>query len=156
MKTFFCPRPDETPSEIPSEPSVEKRTYYTGQPDRNLRITMTVYDRLLMELNHKMYYPESELKVFLYENALQYDDPYDKNLHYRQLLCTVLEILESLTNNIDIFRTIETEFATTGAAYEFLERRIQRLRQRIDDIPDEPILGGRGSDFSHIFVDEVR
>ena len=61
--------------------------------------------------------------------------------------------LESLTNNIDVFRTIETEFASTSEAYRYLERRIQRLQQRIDAIPDEPVLGGRDSDFTHIFKD---
>lgn len=141
MKTMYFP------------PVQEDKTYYTAEPDQNLRVNMNVYDRLLMELNHKQYYSEDELKVLLHENGLNYCDVYDKNVHYRKLLCTVLEVLESLANNIDVFRTVETEFATTSEAYKYLERRIQRLQQRIDSIPDCPVLGGRDSDFTHIFKD---
>lgn len=141
MKTIYYPNDDE------------EKTYYNAEPDSVLRPNLRVYDRLMMELNHKQYYSEYELKVILHENGLNDCDFYDKNLHYRQLLCTVLEILESLSNNLDVFRTVETEFATTTEAYKYLERRIQRLQQRIDSIPDEPILGGRDSDFTHIFKD---
>lgn len=141
MKTIYYPNTDE------------EKTYYNAEPDQLLRPNLRVYDRLMMELNHKKYYSEDEFKVLLHENGLDYRDMYDKNLHYRQLLCTVLEVLESLANNIDVFRTVETEFATTSEAYKYLERRIQRLQQRIDSIPDEPVLGGRASDFMHIFKD---
>lgn len=131
----------------------EEKTYYEATPDQYLHMNMRVYDRLLTELNHKQYYSELEFRTILEENGLDSSAVYDKNIHYRKLLCTVLEILEMLANNIDVFRTVETEFATTSEAYRYLERRIQRLQQRIDAIPDEPILGGRGPDFSHIFVD---
>ena len=141
MKTIYYPKP------------VEEKTYYSAEPDQILRPNLSVYDRLMMELNHKQYYSEDELKVVLHENGLDYCDIYDKNVHYRQLLCTVLDILESLANNIDVFRTVETEFATTTEAYKYLERRIQRLQQRIDSIPDEPVLGGRDSDWTFIFND---
>lgn len=128
------------------------QTYYFPE-DQALHVNVTNYDRLMMYLNHKQYYPEYEMRVYLSENGLEATDLYNKNTDYRKMHCTILEILESLTNNIDLFRTVETEFATTSEAYESLERRIQKLKQKIDEIPDEPIEGGRGSDFSHIFRD---
>lgn len=131
----------------------EERTYYGAEPDQNLRPNLTVLERFLMELNHKQYYADDELKVILHENGLNYCDIYNKNCHYRKLLCAVLDVLESLANNIDVFRTIESEFGTTSEAYKYLERRIQRLQQRIDSIPDEPVLGGRDSDWTFIFRD---
>lgn len=141
MKTIYYPKPDE------------EKTYYSAEPDQNLRPNLNILERLEMELNHKQYYSEDELAVILHENGLNYCDRYDKNIHYRQLLCTVLEILESLANSIDVFRSVETEFSSTSEAYKYLERRIQRLQQRIDAIPDEPVLGGRDSDFTFIFKD---
>lgn len=141
MKTMYFPEPEKG------------KTYYTAEPDPNLRPNLTVLGRLAMELNHKKYYSDEELRVILHENGLEACDTYDKNRHFRQLLCAVLDVLESLANNIDVFRSVETEFATTSEAYKYLERRIQRLQQRIDSVPNEPVLGGRDSDWSFIFKD---
>lgn len=127
-------------------------TYYYPE-DQALHANVTNYERLMMYLTHKQYYPEEEMGVYLSENGLEPSDLYNKDTDYRRMHCAILEILESLTNNIDVFRTVETEFATTSEAYNFLERRIQKLKQKIDEIPDEPIEGGRGSDFTHIFKD---
>lgn len=128
------------------------KTYYYPE-EQALHVNVTNYERLMMYLNHKQYYPEYEMRVYLSENGLESSKLYNKNTDYRKMHCALLEILESLTNNIDIFRTVETEFATTSEAYNYLERRIQKLKQKIDEIPDEPVEGGRGSDFSHIFID---
>lgn len=128
------------------------KTYYFPE-EQGLHENVTNYERLMMYLNHRQYYPEYEMRVYLTENGLDGSEIYDKNNNYRKMLCAILDILESLMNNIDLFRTIEVEFATASTAYDALERRIQRLRQRIDEIPDEPVEGGRGSDFSHIFRD---
>lgn len=127
-------------------------TYYYPEA-RELHANVTNYERLMMYLNHKQYYTEYEMMVYLSENGLEPSADYDKNTDYRKMHCALLEILESLTNNIDVFRTVETEFATTSEAYNYLERRIQKLKQKIDEIPDEPVEGGRGSDFSHLYKD---
>lgn len=127
-------------------------TYYYPK-ERELHINVTNYERLMMYLNHKQYYTEEEMYVYLSENGLDGDEAYNKNTDFRKIHCALLEVLESLTNNIDVFRTVETEFATTTEAYNYLERRIQKLKQKISEIPDEPVGGGRGSDFSHIFKD---
>jgi len=135
MKTIYYPKPVDE----------KEKTYYSAEPDPNLRLNVSVYDRLMIELAHQQYLSEDELKVLLNENGLNYCDVYDKNVHYRQLLCTVLAVFEAMLGDIDLFRSVE--------AYQYLERRIQRLQQRIDSIPDEPVLGGRDSDFSFIFKD---
>ena len=127
-------------------------TYYYPEEEL-LHATVTNYERLMIYLNHKQYYPEEEMSVYLSENGLEPTDWYNKDTDYRKMHCAILEILESLTNNIDVFRTVETEFATTSEAYNFLERRIQKLKQKFAEIPDEPIEGGRGTDFTHIFKD---
>lgn len=143
MKTIYYPKPVDE----------KEKTYYSAEPDPNLRLNVSVYDRLMIELAHQQYLSEDELKVLLNENGLNYCDVYDKNVHYRQLLCTVLAVFEAMLGDIDLFRSVEAEFGTTSQAYQYLERRIQRLQQRIDSIPDEPVLGGRDSDFSFIFKD---
>ena len=126
-------------------------TFYYPE-DQALHENVTNYERLMMYLNHKQYYPEYELRVYLSENGLDGNAIYNKNEDFKKILCAVLDILESLINNVDLFRSVETEFATVSGAYDALERRIQRLKQRIDEIPDEPVEGGRGSDFTHIFM----
>jgi hypothetical protein len=128
-------------------------SYYTEQDPLLRSGVTTIQNRLMMELNHKQYYPDDEIYIYLEENGLNGDDIYNKDIHYKKLLRTVKEILEALSGNIDLFRTVETEFATTGAAYDFLERRIQRLQQRIDSIPDDPIEDGQSSDFTYLFKD---
>lgn len=131
------------------------QTYYSYE-EQGLHENVTNYQRLMMYLNHRQYYSEYEMRVYLSENGLDGSDTYDKNTNYRKMLCAVLDILESLLNNIDLFRTVEVEFATASTAYNALERRIQKLKQRIDEIPDEPVEGGRGSDFTHIFYNRQR
>lgn len=130
-------------------------TYYYPEADA-LHMNVSNYERLMMYLNHRQYYSRREMEVYLNENGLDGSEDYNKNTDYRKILCTVLDILESLLNNIDLFRTVEVEFATVSTAYNALERRIQKLRQRIDEIPDEPVEGGRGSDFTHIFYNRQK
>ena len=131
----------------------EAKSSYYPNSETGDRKTLSVYERLLMELNNKNYYDQYQMSVYLSENGLNADDTFDKDKHYRKLLCTVLDVLESLCNNIDLFRAVETEFATTTEAYNYLERRIQKLKQRINEVPDEPVDGGRDGCFTHIFVD---
>lgn len=126
---------------------------YYPENNNGSQFKYTNYERLMIYLNHKQYYPEGEMYMFLEENGLDPTANYNKETDYRKMHCALLEILESLTNNIDIFRTVDTEFATTTEAYNYLERRIQKLRQKIDDIPDEPNDSGRSADFTHMFVD---
>ena len=97
---------------------------------------MDVLERLKVELNNKEYYSDEVLAVYLGENDLFDSNPYDKATMQKQLLQTVRDIFESLANNIDLFRSVETEFATTGDAYRWIEKRIEGLEKRILSIAD--------------------
>lgn len=97
---------------------------------------MTVLERLKLELANKEYLTDEEYKVFLSENELTYTTTYDKATMQKQLLFTVLDILEVVSNDVDIMRKVETEFTTTSDAYKYLEKRIAQIKDRIAGIPD--------------------
>ena len=54
----------------------------------------------------------------------------------KNLLFTVIDILEAVTNDIDLMTGISTEFSNIGQAYEFLEARIQQVKDKIAAIPE--------------------
>lgn len=107
-------------------------------------MTHTNYERLIIELANKQYFTAEVLSTFLEENALVADEAYSKATNEKQLLQTIIDILEALSNDIDLFRTVETEFATTGEAYKFLRQRISDVTRRMNAITDEQ------SNFSNI------
>ena len=88
-------------------------------------------ERLKLELSNRNYLQDAEYAVLLEENGIS--DPYGDYdpIHKRELLLTVLDVLEILSNDIDNFRKVETEFATTGAAYEALSDRISKVKNKI-------------------------
>lgn len=101
---------------------------------------MTVYQRLLMELQNREYYTEDEYKQLITENGLTPTDTYDKPTMQRKLLLTVLDILRSIGNDTDNLRKMadgETGFTTTQL-YAQLEKRIEALEKQIAEIPLEP------------------
>ena len=53
-----------------------------------------------------------------------------------QLLFTVIDALEAVTNDIDLMTGISTEFSDIGQAYQFLEARIQQVKDKIAAIPE--------------------
>ena len=55
MKTIYYPKPVDE----------KEKTYYSAEPDPNLRLNVSVYDRLMIELAHQQYLSEDELKVLL-------------------------------------------------------------------------------------------
>jgi len=97
---------------------------------------MTVLERLKLELANKEYLTDEEYKVLLTENELSFATNYDKATMQKQLLLTVLDILEVVANDVDIMRKVETEFSTTTDAYKYLEQRIAQIKDRIASIPD--------------------
>ena len=111
-------------------------------------IPISCLDRLKMELGHKPYCEDDELQIFLDENGLTYLWEYDKDTMQKQLLETVISILEMLSNNLDNFMKVETNFHTTSAALENLHRRIDHLNNRIDNITESE---SADSDFSFMF-----
>ena len=97
---------------------------------------MQVLDRLKMELSNKSYFPDEQYTQFLTENSLTSTDEYDKQTMQKPLLYTVLDILEAVSNDIDIMRSIETEFSNEGSAYKYIADRIQQVKDKIASIPE--------------------
>ena len=97
---------------------------------------MQVLDRLKMELSNKQYFPDEQYTQFLVENSLTSTDEYDKTTMQKPLLLTVLDILEAVSNDIDVMRSIETEFSNEGSAYKYIADRIQQVKDKIASIPE--------------------
>jgi hypothetical protein len=112
---------------------------------------ISVLDRLKMELNNKDYYPDDTLSIYLSENDLNATDTYTQSTMKKQLFQTVYDVLDSLANNIDLFRSVETEFTTTGQAYKFLQKRLDDIEKKILAIPDST--GETASQFGFIYHD---
>ncbi len=98
---------------------------------------MKVLDRLKMELSNQQYFSDKQYIQFLTENSLTLTDEYDKSTMQKSLLFTVVDVLEAVTNDIDLMTGISTEFSNIGQAYEFLEARIQQVKDKIAAISDE-------------------
>lgn len=97
---------------------------------------MQVLDRLKMELSNQSYFSDEQYIQFLVENDFTYTDEYVKADMQRNLLYTVLDVLEAVTNDIDLMTGISTEFNDIGQAYQFLEARIQQVKDKIASIPE--------------------
>lgn len=122
---------------------------YKKIPDPMMDSGFTNYDRLLVELNNRMYYPQETYEKFLNENGLLAEDTFDKNTDHAQLLETVYSILQTLLSNIDMYRRIETEFVTSGEAATSLRNRLKDLRAEINRIKAE--MHYQDSDFSFMY-----
>lgn len=96
---------------------------------------ITVLNRLKMELSNKDYFTDDIYAQYLTENDLDPSAEYVKATMQEKLLYTCLDILEAVSNDIDIMRKLETEFITQNAAYEFLTDRINRIKNRITSLP---------------------
>lgn len=97
---------------------------------------MTILERLKLELSNKEYLTDTEYIVLLAENDLVSTETYSKEDMQKSLLLTVLDILEVVSNDVDIMRKVETEFATTSDAYKHLQTRIASIKDRILSIPE--------------------
>ena len=97
---------------------------------------MQVLQRLKMELSNQEYFSDEQYIQFLTENSLVPTDEYDKPTMQKQLLFTVIDVLEAVTNDIDLMTGISTEFSDIGQAYQFLEARIQQVKDKIASIPE--------------------
>ena len=122
---------------------------YFETPDYEVDTGLTNYDRLLIELNNRMYYDERVYKKFLNENNLNPEDTYDKNTDHAQMLETVYAILHTLLSNIDAYRKIETEFVTQGEAATALQNRLKYLRSEIDRVKAD--MHYEDSDFTYMY-----
>lgn len=122
---------------------------YKRTPDPIMESGFTNYERLLVELNNRMYYEKETYEKFLNENGLIAEETFDKNTDHAQLLETVYSILQTLLSNIDMYRKIETEFVTSGQASTALQNRLKDLRAEINRIKAE--MHYEDSDFSFMY-----
>lgn len=94
-------------------------------------------ERLNFELNDKDYFGNSQQNLFeniLNDNNLDPFDEYSKENDRVNMLESVYDVLNMLSNDIDKFRRVETEFVTTSAAYQYLQKRLKDLRAEIDRV----------------------
>lgn len=94
-------------------------------------------ERLNFEMNDKDYFGTSQQNLYeniLYDNNLDPLDEYSKENDRVNMLESVYDILNMLSNDIDKFRKVETEFVTTSAAYQYLQKRLNDLRAEIDRV----------------------
>lgn len=97
---------------------------------------MTNLMRLQLELNNQPYLEESDLCYLLEENGLDPQGDYTQSNRLK-LLYTVLAVFQILTNDIDLYRQIETEFTTTGEAIQAINKRIVQIKAEIGQIEAE-------------------
>lgn len=121
---------------------------------------MTNLQRLYFELSEKEYFSTQEKTNEVYitvleENGLDPYDEYTKANDRINMLESVYSILQMLSNNIELFVKVETEFATTSAAYQYLQKRLKDLRDEIDrvkiDTHYEDADGNKSSLTSYMF-----
>lgn len=122
---------------------------YNTKPVSEVLTGFTNYDRLLVELNGRLYYDKYTYERFLNENGLDANEDYNKNTDHAQLLETVYAILHTLLSNIDVYRKIETEFVTQGEAANALQSRLKFLRTEIDRVKAE--MNYEDSDFTFMY-----
>jgi hypothetical protein len=96
---------------------------------------MQVLDRLKLELSNQEYFSDTEYIQFLAENYLEPTDEYIKDVMQRDLYQAVIDVLEAVTNDINIMRSISTGFGNIGQAYDYLEARIAQLKDKQAAIP---------------------
>lgn len=97
---------------------------------------MTNLDRLKIELSEKEYFKNTQeiYCAILEENNLDPFDTYAKANDHINMLESVYTVLQMLANNIELYVKIETEFTTTSAAFQYLQKRLKDLRGEIDRI----------------------
>lgn len=108
----------------------------TNAPDPVMETGFTVLQRVKFELGNKQYYSDEEYSLIIYENHLNPEATYNKDTDQRNMLETVYAIMQTLSNDLDLYRKIETEFSTEDQAYKYLQLRLQDIQNRIDSIPD--------------------
>ena len=95
---------------------------------------MTVLERLKIELANKEYFNDEGYTMYLDENGLNATNIYNKATMEKQLLQTVVSILDAYSNNVDLMRKItDGEFGLDSAS-KYLEQRIEKIKDRIIDM----------------------
>ena len=116
---------------------------------------MLILERLKLELNNKPYFDnEDEVYTqFLDENDLDALDDYSKSDRI-PLLETVYTVLQTLANDLDIYRKVHTEFSDESSAYANLGKRLTDIRKEIDRLKVETTKADSSSEsrlFAHMY-----
>lgn len=99
---------------------------------------MTNIQRLKLELSNKNYYTDEEYSLFLEENNLTSTSDYNKEENQIKLLQTVVNILETLANDVDLMRKIDSkDIISTDQAIKYLSARIDTINRKIVDLKEE-------------------
>ncbi|MCI6824687.1 MAG: hypothetical protein MR885_04890 [Ruminococcus bromii] len=119
-------------------------------------------ERLNLELNDKDYFGNAQQDLFeniLTDNNLDPLDEYVKDNDRVNMLESVYDVLNMLSNDIDKFRRVETEFVTTSAAYQYLQKRLRDLRAEIDRVKLETAYtdeqGNTSSIIGHLYFNSA-
>lgn len=112
---------------------------------------MTNLERLELYLNNKQYFADEEYTQFLEECGLDAYEDYSHDNDKKEMLETVYTVLQSLANDIDNFRKVETEFVTTTAAEQYIEKRMASIRAEIDRIDELEKSDGSTSVTGYLF-----
>ncbi len=96
---------------------------------------MQVLERLKLELSNQEYFTDAEYIQFLAENDLEPTEEYIKDVMQRDLYQAVIDVLEAVSNDINIMRSISTGFGSIGQAYDYVEARIAQLKDKQAAIP---------------------
>lgn len=98
---------------------------------------MTTLERLKIELNNRDYFTDEKYSIFLEENNLTATGEYNKATMQRNLLITIVDILEAVSNDIDLMRKVsdDTTGFSTSEAYKMIRERISDIKTRIAAIP---------------------
>lgn len=99
---------------------------------------MTNLERLKLELSNKAYYTDEEYTLFLDENNLIAGFSYIKEENQIKLLETVIAILETLSNDVDLMRKIDSkDIISTDQAIKYLDMRIDNINRKIVELKQE-------------------
>lgn len=112
---------------------------------------MTNLERLKLYLNNKQYFTDKEYTQFLEECGLDAIEDFDYVNEKKEMLETVYTVLQSLANDIDNFRKVETEYVTVTAAEQYLEKRMASIRAEIDRIDELEKSDGSTSVTGYLF-----
>lgn len=98
---------------------------------------MTNLERLKLELSNKEYYTDDEYSIFLDENNLVPSSTYSKAINQINLLETVINVLETLSNDVDLMRKIDSkEITSIDQAYKYLAERVTSIKTKILEIQE--------------------
>ena len=96
---------------------------------------MTNLERLKLELSNKEYYTDTEYNIFLEENGLTSTFEYNKTTNNIKLLETVVGVLETLANDVDLMRKLDNkDLISVGEASKYLQERINNIKSKIVEI----------------------